>query len=174
MDEAGRNSGLFYAIYQFDKCLLALLNMLSKKTKYAIKALVALGKNVDQPPMQILRLAQQEMIPRKFLEQILLDLKNAGYLYSKKGAGGGYSLNKDPRDIYLADILRITDGPIAMVPCASLKFYRKCDECHDERTCGIRKSFIDVRDATLNVLTHTSVADVIARENEPDPNTLGV
>jgi Rrf2 family protein len=145
--------------------------MLSKKTKYAIKALVALGKNLDNPPMQILRLAQQEMIPRKFLEQILLDLKNAGYLYSKKGAGGGYSLNKDPKEIFLSDILRITDGPIAMVPCASLKFYRKCDECHDEVTCGIRKSFIDLRDATLKVLTQTSVADIIARENEPDPIT---
>lgn len=167
-DEAGRDSGLFY---HFDKSLLALLYMLSKKTKYAIKALVALGKNADKPPMQILRLAEQEMIPRKFLEQILLDLKNAGYLYSKKGAGGGYSLNKDPREIFLADILRITDGPIAMVPCASLKFYRKCDECHDEKTCGIRKAFIDVRDATLKVLTHTSVADVIARETETDPNT---
>jgi len=140
--------------------------MLSKKTKYAIKALVALGKNRENPPMQIVRLAEQEMIPRKFLEQILLDMRNAGYLYSKKGAGGGYSLNKDPNDIYLADILRITDGPIAMVPCASLKFYRKCDECHDEVTCGIRKTFIDVRDATLKVLAQTTIADVIARETD--------
>ena len=114
--------------------------------------------------MQIVRLAEQEMIPRKFLEQILLDLRNAGYLYSKKGAGGGYSLNKDAKDIYLVDIVRITDGPIAMVPCASLKFYRKCDECHDEITCGIRKTFIEVRDATLKVLGQTSIADVILKE----------
>jgi Rrf2 family protein len=138
--------------------------MLSKKTKYAIKALVILGKNSDQPPMQIARIAEEERIPKKFLEQILLDLRNAGYLYSKKGAGGGYSLNKDPKDIYLVDILRITDGPIAMVPCASLKFYHKCDECHDEVTCGIRKAFIDVRDATLKVLSETSIADIIERE----------
>ena len=74
-------------------------------------------------------------------------------------------MNKNAADIYLADILRITDGPIAMVPCASIKFYRKCDECHDEVTCGIRKTFIDVRDATLKVLSATSIADVIAREN---------
>ncbi len=141
--------------------------MLSKKTKYAIKALVALGKNIQNPPMQIVRLAEQEMIPRKFLEQILLDLRNAGYLYSKKGAGGGYSLNKDAKDIYLADVLRITDGPIAMVPCASIKFYRKCDECHDEVTCGIRKTFLNVRDATLKILSHTSIADVIASETAP-------
>ena len=76
------------------------LNMLSKKTKYAIKALVVLGKNADKPPMQISKIAEEERIPKKFLEQILLDLRNAGFLYSKKGAGGGYSLNKDPKDIF--------------------------------------------------------------------------
>ncbi|MBS1525688.1 MAG: Rrf2 family transcriptional regulator [Bacteroidetes bacterium] len=139
--------------------------MLSKKTKYAIKALVILGKNADQPPMQISRIAEEERIPKKFLEQILLDLRNAGFLYSKKGAGGGYSLNKDPRDIYLVSIMRITDGPIAMVPCASLNFYHKCEECKDEKTCGIRDVFIHVRDATLKILSETSIADVIAREN---------
>ena len=73
--------------------------MLSKKTKYAIKALVVLGKNADKPPMQISKIAEEERIPKKFLEQILLDLRNAGFLYSKKGAGGGYSLNKNPKDI---------------------------------------------------------------------------
>ncbi len=139
--------------------------MLSKKTKYAIKALVVLGKNVDQPPMQISRIAEEERIPKKFLEQILLDLRNAGFLYSKKGAGGGYSLNKDPREIYLVNIMRITDGPIAMVPCASLNFYHKCDECKDEVTCGIRDAFVQVRDATVKILSETSIADVIAREN---------
>ena len=138
--------------------------MLSKKTKYAIKALVILGKNTDQPPMQISKIAEQERIPKKFLEQILLDLRNAGFLYSKKGAGGGYSLNKDPKDIYLVNILRITDGPVAMLPCASLNFYHKCDECHLETTCGIRDVFVEVRDATLNILSKTSIADVIARE----------
>ncbi len=138
--------------------------MLSKKTKYAIKALVALGKNIDMPPMQISKIAEEERIPKKFLEQILLDLRNAGFLYSKKGAGGGYSLNKKPEDIYLVQILRLTDGPVAMLPCASLNFYHKCDECKDEVTCGIRSAFIDVRDATLKILGETSIADVIARE----------
>ena len=139
--------------------------MLSKKTKYAIKALVALGKNLDMPPMQISKIAEEERIPKKFLEQILLDLRNAGFLYSKKGAGGGYSLNKRPEDIYLVQILRLTDGPVAMLPCASLNFYHKCDECKDEVTCGIRSAFIDVRDATLKILGETSIADVIARED---------
>jgi Rrf2 family protein len=140
--------------------------MLSKKTKYAIKALVILGKNADQPPMQISRIAEEERIPKKFLEQILLDLRNSGYLYSKKGAGGGYSLNKAPQDIYLVDIIRATDGPVAMVPCASHKFYHKCDECKQETTCGIRDVFVDVRDATLKILSETSIADIIKREND--------
>ena len=138
--------------------------MLSKKTKYAIKALVILGKNMDQPPMQIQKIAEEERIPKKFLEQILLDLRNAGYLYSKKGAGGGYSLNKDPKEIFLVHIMRITGGPIAMVPCASLNFFHKCEECQQETTCGIRDVFIKVRDATLKILTETSIADIIATE----------
>ncbi|MET4083397.1 Rrf2 family protein [Pedobacter sp. UYP30] len=140
--------------------------MLSKKTKYAIKALVVLGKNMDNPPMQIQKIAEQESIPKKFLEQILLDLRNAGFLFSKKGAGGGYSLNKKPEDIFLVQVMRVTDGPIAMVPCASLNFYHKCEECEDEKTCGIRSAFIDVRDATLKVLTETSIAHIIAREDK--------
>ncbi|WP_293300025.1 Rrf2 family transcriptional regulator [Pedobacter sp. UBA4863] len=139
--------------------------MLSKKTKYAIKALVALGKNIDMPPMQISKIAEEERIPKKFLEQILLDLRNAGFLYSKKGAGGGYSLNKKPEEIFLVQILRLTDGPVAMMPCASLNFYHKCDECKDEVTCGIRSAFIDVRDATLKILGQTSIADIIKRED---------
>ncbi|HZY37518.1 MAG TPA: Rrf2 family transcriptional regulator [Mucilaginibacter sp.] len=138
--------------------------MLSKKTKYAIKALVILGKNMDQPPMQIQKISEEERIPKKFLEQILLDLRNAGYLYSKKGAGGGYSLNKDPKEIFLVHIMRITGGPIAMVPCASLNFFHKCEECQQETTCGIRDVFIKVRDATLKILTETSIADIIATE----------
>lgn len=140
--------------------------MLSKKTKYAIKALVALGKNIDKPPMQISRIAEQERIPKKFLEQILLDLRNAGFLYSKKGAGGGYSLNKKPEEIFLVQILRITDGPVAMLPCASLNFYHKCEECEDEVTCGIRSAFIEVRDVTLNILADKSIADIISKEDQ--------
>lgn len=138
--------------------------MLSKKTKYAIKALIVLGKNMDKPPMQIAQIAQLEKIPKKFLEVILLELRKAGYLYSKKGAGGGYSLNKDPKEIFLVNVLRITDGPIAMVPCVSLNFYHRCEECHNESTCGIRSVFLDIRDASLKILTETSIADLIAKE----------
>lgn len=140
-------------------------SMLSKKTKYAIKALVVLGKNYGKEPMQIARISQEEHIPKKFLEQILLYLRNAGLLYSKKGAGGGYNLSKDPKDIFLVQIMRITDGPIAMVPCVSLNFYNGCIECRDEATCGIRNVYTDVRDATLKILSETSIQNIIDREN---------
>jgi Rrf2 family protein len=139
--------------------------MLSKKTRYAIKALVAMGKNFGKKPMSISHIAEEEHIPKKFLEQILLDLRNAGLLYSKKGAGGGYSLIKDPKEIVLAQVLRITGGPIALLPCVSLNFYQRCEECIDEGTCGIRDVFVEVRNASLKILTETSIADVIDREN---------
>ncbi|RKR80424.1 BadM/Rrf2 family transcriptional regulator [Mucilaginibacter gracilis] len=139
--------------------------MLSKKTKYAIKALILLGRNRDQPPMQIKQIAEMETIPKKFLEQILLELRNNGFVYSKKGAGGGYALNKEPSQIILVDIMRITDGPIAMVPCASLNYYHRCEECINEATCGIRSKFIELRDVTVKVLSETSIADVMERED---------
>ena len=139
--------------------------MLSKKTRYAIKALVVMGKNFGKKPMAISQIAAEEHIPKKFLEQILLDLRNAGLLCSKKGAGGGYSLIKDPKEIVLAQVLRITGGPIALLPCVSLNFYQRCEECLDEGTCGVRDVFVDVRNASLKILTETTIADVIDREN---------
>lgn len=138
--------------------------MLSKKTRYAIKALVVLGKNFGEAPMQISKIALDEHIPKKFLEQILLDLRNAGLLYSKKGAGGGYGLVKDPAEIFVVQVLRLTGGPVALLPCVSLNFYQKCDECINEATCGVRDVFLEVRNATLKILTETSIADIIRRE----------
>ena len=148
--------------------------MLSKKTRYAIKALVIMGKNFGNEPMQISRIAAEEHIPKKFLEQILLDLRNAGLLYSKKGAGGGYKLIKDPKEIFLVQILRITGGPIALLPCVSLNFYQRCEECIDEGTCGIRDVFVDVRNASLKILTETSIADVIERESSLQASKIEV
>jgi Rrf2 family protein len=138
--------------------------MLSKKTKYAIRALIALGDNFGKESINISTIAEQQRIPKKFLEQILLEMRNAGILYSKKGAGGGYSLLKDPKDIDLVQVIRLTGGPISQLPCVSLNFYHKCDECRDEGTCGIRSAFLDVRDATLKVLSETSIADLIEKE----------
>jgi len=145
--------------------------MLSKKTRYAIKALVVLGKNFGEAPMQISKIASEEHIPKKFLEQILLDLRNAGLLYSKKGAGGGYGLVKDPAEIFVVQVLRLTGGPVALLPCVSLNFYQKCDECSNEATCGVRDVFLEVRNATLKILTETSIADDIRREGLLIQNT---
>lgn len=138
--------------------------MLSKKTRYALKALVVLGKSFGEAPIQISKIALEEHIPKKFLEQILLDMKNAGLLYSKKGSGGGYGLIKDPAEIFVVQVLRLTGGPIALLPCVSLNFYQKCEECENEATCGVRDVFVEVRDATLKILSETSIADVIRRE----------
>lgn len=138
--------------------------MLSKKTRYAIKALVILGKHFGEAPMQIQKIASEEHIPKKFLEQILLDLRNAGLLFSKKGAGGGYGLVKDPAEIFVVQILRLTGGPVALLPCVSLNFYQRCEECSNETTCGVRDVFMEVRNATLKILSETSIADLIQRE----------
>src|SRR5690554_4224958 len=144
------------------------MSLLSNKTKYAIKALVVLGKNYGKEPMSIMKIAEEENIPKKFLEQILLELRNAGILFSKKGAKGGYSLNKEPRDIRLTQIIRLTDGPIALLPCVSLNFYRKCDECKSEEFCGIRDTFVEVRNAMLEILNDTSIEDIIKKEQNLD------
>lgn len=141
------------------------MSMLTKKSKYGIKALIFLGKNYGQEPVQIMKIATEEQIPKKFLEQILIELRNAGLLYSIKGAKGGYSLNKDPKDIRMTQVIRLLDGPIALLPCVSLNFYRKCDECISEEICGIRDTFADVRDAMLQILNDTSIADMIKRED---------
>ncbi|SEM50281.1 transcriptional regulator, BadM/Rrf2 family [bacterium A37T11] len=138
--------------------------MLSKKTIYAMKALVALAKKQDEGPVMISRVAEDEHIPKKFLELILLELRNAGILYSKKGAKGGYLLAKDPAEIKLSQVLRVTGGPIALLPCVSLNFYQPCDEFEDAETSGIVDTFVKVREASLQILSETSIADVMERE----------
>lgn len=140
--------------------------MLSKKTKYAIKALVALARNGDKAPMTIMEIAEQENIPKKFLEAILLDLRKQGILKSRIGVGGGYYLLMKPQDIQLTRVLRNIDGPIAMLPCVSLNFYERCEDCTDEVTCGIRQTFIEVRDATLKILSETTLADILKKEDK--------
>ena len=140
--------------------------MLSKKTKYAIRALIALGEQFGGESMNILTISQKEKIPKKFLEQILLEMRNAGFLFSKKGAGGGYSLLKNPAEINLVQVMRLTGGPIAQLPCVSLNFYRRCEECKEEATCGIRATFMSVRDATLKILSETTIADLIRKEKD--------
>lgn len=139
--------------------------MLPKKTKYAIKALTALAVvYFDKKPLRISQIAESEKIPRKFLEAILLELKNQGYVGSKMGATGGYYLAKHPEEIMLSHIIRSTGGPIALLPCVSLNYYEKCNECKDEITCGLRDVVLEVREASLKILSKTSLTDVILRE----------
>lgn len=126
---------------------------------------MALARNIENKPMLISEIAQKEQLPKKFLEAILLELKRSGFLGSKKGAGGGYYLMKKAEDIKLAAIIRVIDGPIALLPCVSLNFYERCEECTSELYCGIRDVMKDVRDATLKILTETSVADMVYRED---------
>ena len=134
--------------------------MLSKKTKYGIKALTFLARQKDNTPIQIAEIAKSESISIKFLESILLLLRHSGYLGSKKGKGGGYYLIKDPKDINMAHVYRILEGPIALLPCASHNFYEKCDDCKEESTCGVRKLMTEVRDNTLMILENNSLADI--------------
>lgn len=138
--------------------------MLSKKSKYAINALVNLARKYDQGPVLISDISTEENIPKKFLEAILLDLRNAGILNSKKGKGGGYYLIKKPEDVNLAVVVRLFDGAIALLPCVSYKYYERCDECKDEDHCGIRNVFKEVRDQTVAILKKNSLADLITFE----------
>jgi Rrf2 family protein len=140
--------------------------MLSKKTKYAIKALIKLAKEMGNGPVLIGDIAAAERIPRKFLEAILLEMKNIGFLASRKGKGGGYYLAKPPAEIDLAAVIRLMNGPISLVTCTSLKYYERCEECVDEASCSLRDAMLQVRDATLQVLQSTTLEKLVAKEQE--------
>jgi len=135
--------------------------MLSRKTKYGLKALTYLARREDRTPVQISVISASENISQKFLESILLTLRKSGCLGSKKGKGGGYYLLKKPEDIPISGVYRILEGPIAMVPCVSLNFYEKCADCPDEDACSVHNLMIQVRDNTLNIFENTTLADLI-------------
>lgn len=134
--------------------------MLSKKTKYGLKAMAYLARQPEGNPILISEISQEETIPQKFLEGILLDLKKNGLLASKKGKGGGYYLMKPASQISVASIIRVLDGPIALLPCVSLNYYQKCDDCKDEVTCTLNRVMVKVRDKTLKVLERQSLEDL--------------
>ncbi len=134
--------------------------MLSKKSQYAFKALAYLTEKFNKGPVLISEISTKKKVPLKFLENILLELKKAGILDSKKGKGGGYFLKKDPSQVKVATIVRLVNGPIAMLPCVSLNFYRRCDNC-DELSCGLHDIMIEVRDASLAVLEHKTLTDLL-------------
>ena len=134
--------------------------MISKKSKYALKAVGYLAAKHQSGPVLIAQSSEQRSIPLKFLESILLSLKNQGILRSKKGKGGGYFLSRPPGKITVAEVLRAIEGPIAPLPCVSINFYEKCEDCH-ERTCGVRRIMAVTRDATLKVLEKSTLIDLI-------------
>jgi Rrf2 family protein len=134
--------------------------VLSRKSKYGLKALLVLAQQDGRGPVLVADIASQEAIPKKFLEAILLDLNRRGFVQSKKGKGGGYFLRRAPAEISVGEVIRSLEGPLALVPCVSQTAYSPCAECVDERTCGVRLAMKDVRDATARILDHLTLADV--------------
>ena len=134
--------------------------MLSKRSQYGLKALAYLARRYKKGPVLISEIAVKQKIPLKFLESILLELKVADILDSKKGKGGGYYLKKDPSKVRVATIIRLINGPIAMLPCVSLYFYKRCADC-DEKNCALHDMMIEVRDVTLNILEKRTLNDLL-------------
>ena len=136
--------------------------MISQKAKYALRALVALAHETPGSAVFIGDIAEAQNIPKKFLEQILLDLKRHGLVVSKRGKAGGYGLLRPADMISFGEVLRIIDGPIAPLPCLSKMAYRRCEDCHEEASCEVRRVFARVADATRDVLDRTTLADAVA------------
>jgi Rrf2 family protein len=134
--------------------------VLSKKSKYGLKALLVLAQEDGSGPVLVSDVSAREAIPRKFLEAILLELKRHGIVDSKKGRGGGYLLRRRPANITFGEVIRVLEGPLAAVTCVSQTAYTKCAECVDEETCGVRIAMKEVRDATARILDHKTLADV--------------
>ncbi|MES2544878.1 MAG: Rrf2 family transcriptional regulator [Bacteroidota bacterium] len=137
--------------------------MLSNKTKYAIKALLYLAEQKDDQISRTIEISEAASIPKKFLEQILLDLKRGHFVGSKQGKFGGYYLLKSKNDISIADIHRLFDGPIALLPCASLNFYEPCLDCKTEEECGLRHGLMIIRDETLRAMQGITIASLIKK-----------
>jgi Rrf2 family protein len=126
--------------------------VLTRKSKYGLKALLLLAREYERGPILASEVSAREGIPEKFLQGILLDLRRRGIVSSRRGQGGGYCLARDPSTINFGEVLRILDGPLALTPCVSQTAYHRCDECADERLCGIRLVMKDVRDETARIL----------------------
>ena len=152
------------------------MRTISKRTQYGLKAMIALGRKYREGPILISTLAREESIPLKFLEAILLDLKTRGLLESRLGRKGGYQLSRPPSTITIGSIVRIMEGPLAPLPCASETQFQPCEECVDVENCGTRMIMRRVRDAISEVLDRTTLAELIkeveegiARRKPPEP-----
>jgi Rrf2 family protein len=136
--------------------------MLSQKAKYAIKALLVLARAGEGELVQVNQIAERQNIPKKFLDLIFFELRRHNLIQSTRGREGGYALSVPAADISIASIVRAVDGPLAPLPCASVKFYRRCSDCDDEKTCAVRKLMREVRDAASAILDNTSLAEAAA------------
>ena len=143
--------------------------MLTQKAKYAVRALTVLAAVDRRVPLPIHEVADRAHAPQKFLEAILLELRRHGVLASTRGKAGGYALARPPEEIRLGDVIRMVDGPLAPIPCASLTAYRPCVDCPDPPTCSLRRVMRRVRDATAAILDNTTVADLTAEAGELTP-----
>jgi Rrf2 family protein len=139
------------------------MRTISKRTQYGLKAMLALGSRYGEGPVLISTLSREQSIPIKFLEIILLDLKSHGLLDSKKGKGGGYQLSRPPSTVTIGSLMRMMEGPLAALPCASETAFRPCEECEDIESCGTRIIMRQVRDATSDILDRTTLADLLRR-----------
>lgn len=147
--------------------------MISQRAKYALRALVALAHAADSRTMMISELSASCSIPKKFLEQILLELKHHDLVRSKRGKLGGYQLNRQPSEIMFGEVLRIVDGPIALLPCLSKISYRRCADCLDEESCEIRRVFAQVAESSREIFDNTSLLDAM-RGEDPVPAKASV
>src|SRR3989454_7588613 len=138
---------------------------LSLRGEYALRALLVLGLNCDKPLVRIQTISDQQNIPKRFLEQILNDLKSAGLVESKRGVAGGYRLRRPPQRITLAEIIRHVEGPLAPVSCVSERFYEKCS-CPDESRCAIRSVMKEVREAVVRIAERVTIADLCDRSRK--------
>ena len=132
--------------------------MLAQRTRYALRSLLYLAEQQGFPPVQLARIAETQRVPPKYLELIMLDLKKAGLVQSLRGPKGGYTLARAPDSISFGDVVRVMEGPIALISCASVNFYAPCGDCHDEASCAIRHAFGMVRDKTTELLNGISLA----------------
>jgi Rrf2 family protein len=142
--------------------------MISQKAKYALRALLVLCKAPPESSLMIAEISRAQAIPKKFLEQILLELKRTGIVRSKRGRLGGYVLLRPADALTFGEVLRLIDGPIAPLPCLSKTAYRRCADCQDEATCEIRHVFAHVVAAQRDVLDHTTFAEALARRRLPE------
>ncbi|NSW44297.1 MAG: Rrf2 family transcriptional regulator [Bacteroidales bacterium] len=146
--------------------------MLTKKAQYALYALRYLAFKKANGPVLIKEMVEAEKLPQKFIEAILVDLKNAGFVNSKKGKNGGYYLIKEPKEINFADIIRVFDGAIALLPCATYKYYEKCEKCENDDDCGLRNVVKEIRDKTVAIMKELTLQDVIDRDKTGRFNML--